>query len=155
MSQGRGRPRKTMEALVHRGIIPENWRDELLEMGRQGKALVHIVNYLQINWDLFEKLRKRDSYFAETVILYQQLSEEWWLERAREHWINGNSKNINSNHWSLIMRNMFKDRWSERKEVDITSKGNELGQNKIEIEILKTITDEEKKEENGNTEGNK
>lgn len=132
-----GRPRKTMKMLVERGIIPENWKEEILQMGREGKSLVYIVNYLNVNWDTFYRIQERDKEFLETVNKFQELSEQWWMEIARQEWIRGNSKSINSNHWSLIMRNMFKDRWSERKEVDITSKGNELNKdNTIQVEIL-------------------
>ena len=141
-----GRPRKTMKYLVERGLIPENWKEEMLQMGREGKSLVHLVNYLNVRWDTFNRLKERDKEFLETVNKFQELSEEWWIELVRREWINGNSRSINSNHWSLIMRNMFKDRWSERKEVDITSKGNELNKdNTIQVEILGL--DKEKDEE--------
>lgn len=147
-----GRPRKTVETQIKAGIVPKKWKEEVLQMGREGKALIHIINYFQIDWDLFEKWRERDKDFAETVNMYQQFSEQWWIDVAQNLWINNESKRINSNHWSLVMRNMFKARWSEKKEVDITTKGNELGANsKIEIEIIKNTI---KEEEDGDTKDN-
>ena len=133
----RGRPRKTMEALVKRNIISKNWKEDILEMGREGKALMHIVNYLGVTWDTFYRLKERDSEFLETVNVYQQLSEEWWIDITRRMWQEGNSKHINANHWSLMMRNMFNDRWKDRKDYDVKSDGKAITpNNKIEVEIL-------------------
>ena len=106
-------------------------------MGREGKALVHIVNYLNITFDTFYRLKERDPEFLETVNRMKELSEEWWIEIARREWLNGNSKTINSNHWSLMMRNMFNDRWKDRKDYDVKTDGQPITQqNKIEVEIL-------------------
>ena len=132
-----GRPRKTMEALVKRGIISENWKEDIIEMGREGKAMVHIVNYLGVSWDTFYRIKERDPEFLETVNIFQQLSEQWWVDITRRMWQEGNSKNINSNHWSLMMRNMFNDRWKDRKDYDVKTDGKPITQtNKIEVEIL-------------------
>jgi len=87
---------------------------------------------------------ERSPKYLEAVNSAKKLSEEWWMEIARKEWINGNSKNINSNHWSLIMRNMFKDRWSDKKEHDITSMGEKINDlNQIQIEIIKPKDKEE------------
>ncbi len=133
----RGRPRKTMEALVKRKIISENWKEDILQMGREGKALVHIVNYLKVTWETFYRLKERDQDFLETVNMFQQLSEQWWVDVTMRHWQEGKSKDINSNHWSLMMRNMFNERWKDRKDYDVKTDGKPITQtNKIEVEIL-------------------
>jgi hypothetical protein len=57
----------------------------------------------------------------------------------------GKSKDLNSNLWSLIMRNKFKDQWNVEKKVDITSGGEKIDSpKKIEIEIIKNKLDDEK-----------
>jgi hypothetical protein len=146
-----GRPRKTMEMLVQRGYISQNWEEDILQMGREGKALVHVLNYLNVSWDTFYRLQERDRKFLETINTFKKLSEQWWIDIVQNEWINGNSKSINSNHWSIVMRNMFKERWSDRKEVDLTSKGDKIsGDNTLQIEIIKKVTeqpDDENKEQ--------
>lgn len=142
-----------MEMMVQRGYIPESWEQDILTMGSEGKSLVHILNYLNISWDTFYRLMDRDPKFLETVNKFKKLSEQWWLDIVQREWINGNSKSINSNHWSIIMRNMFKERWSDRKEVDLTSGGDKLQKEPtLQIEIIKKITDQKTDDEN-NSEG--
>ena len=142
----RGKKPFTIDLLVQRGRIPETWREDIIEIGRQGKAEVSIVVYMGISWNTHKLLMERSPEYLKAVTTAQKLSEEWWMEIARKEWIEGNSKNINSNHWSLIMRNMFKDRWSDRKDVDITSKGDKINDNTISVEIIK------KTQEDGNNE---
>ena len=142
----RGKKPFTIDLLVQRGRIPETWKEDIIEIGRQGKAEVSIVVYMGISWNTHKLLMERSPEYLKAVTSAQKLSEEWWMEIARKEWIEGNSKNINSNHWSLIMRNMFKDRWSDRKDVDITSKGDKINDNTISVEIIK------KTQEDGNNE---
>ena len=155
-SQGKnkgGRPRKTMKMLVERGYISSNWEEDILQMGREGKALVHVLNYLDVSWDTFYRLMDRDTKFLETINTFKKYSEQWWIDVVQREWLNGNSKSINSNHWSIIMRNMFKDRWSDRKEVDLTSKGDKLTQdNTLQIEIIRKVT-QEKQDDEGKEQG--
>ena len=42
------------------------------------------------------------------------------------------------------MKNKFRDRWNDEKQVDITSGGEKIqSDNKIQVEIIKTKLDEE------------
>ena len=144
----RGKKPFTIALLVQRGRIPETWREDIIEIGRQGKAEVSIVVYMGISWNTHKLLMERSPEYLKAVNDARKLSEEWWMEIARKEWIEGNSKNINSNHWSLIMRNMFKDRWSDRKDVDVTTKGDKIGDNNISVEIIKKqIEDDNSKEQ--------
>ena len=133
----RGKKPFTIELLVQRGRIPETWYEDIIQLGKEGSAEVHIVSYMKINWDTHKRLMERSPKYLEAVKQAQTESEKWWMDIAKKEWIEGNSKNINSNHWSLIMRNMFKDRWSDRKDVDITSKGDKINDNTISVEIIK------------------
>ena len=72
---------------------------------------------------------------------------KWWFDIAKNAWVEGKSKSINSNHWSLIVRNMFKERWSDKKEYDHSTLGQPLNtDNQIQIEIIKPKEDEGKTE---------
>ena len=140
----RGKKPFTIELLVERGRIPETWYEDILDIGRQGKAEVSIVNYMKISWDTHKRLMDRSSKYLEAVNSAKKLSEEWWVEIARKEWVEGNSRGINSNHWSLMVRNMFGERWSDKKEHDITSKGDKISpDNNIVVEIVKPKDKEE------------
>ena len=148
----RGRKLFTIELLVERGRFPENWKDVLIEIGRGGGNRIDMMLELNVNKETFTRLMDRSPEFMETVNTALSYSEQWWVNIAKQEWIKGNSKSINSNHWSLIMRNMFKDNWSDRKDVDITTKGDKIdGVKTIEVEIVKTVTNENKGQDKDNT----
>lgn len=148
----RGRKLFTIELLVERGRFPENWKDVLIEIGKGGGNRIDMMLELNVNKETFTRLMDRSPEFMETVNTALSYSEQWWVNIAKQEWIKGNSKSINSNHWSLIMRNMFKDNWSDRKDVDITTKGDKIdGVKTIEVEIVKTVTNENKKQDKDNT----
>jgi hypothetical protein len=44
---------------------------------------------------------------------------------------------FNSKLWSLIMRNKFSSRWSEASKVDVTTNGEKIENNSIQIEIIR------------------
>ena len=144
----RGKKPFTIDLLVQRGRIPETWYDDIIQLGKEGSAEVHIVSYMDISWKTHKLLMDRCPEYLQAVNDAQRESEKWWFEIAKKEWVNGNSKSINSNHWSLIVRNMFKDRWSDKKDVDITSKGDKINDNTISVEIIK------KTQEDGTNESN-
>jgi hypothetical protein len=148
----RGRKLFTVELLVQRGIFPENWKEVLIEIGRGGGNKTDMMIAMDVNKETFLRLMDRSTDFMETVNKALRLSEQWWMDITKKEWIAGNSKSINSNHWSLIMRNMFKDNWSDRKDVDITTKGDKIDNVRtFEVEIVKTVTNENKGQEKGDT----
>lgn len=142
----RGKKPFTIDLLVQRGKIKETWYEDILDIGRQGKAEISIVNYMDISWNTHKVLLERSPEYMKAVNTAKKLSEEWWIEIARQEWLKGNSKSINSNHWSLMMRNMFNSRWSDRKEMDLTSKGDKINDSTISVEIIKKQDDKEENE---------
>ena len=50
---------------------------------------------------------------------------------------------FNSKLWSLIMRNKFSSRWSEASKVDVTTNGEKIENNNIQIEIIRPKKDDE------------
>lgn len=147
----RGKKPFNIELLIERGRIPETWYEDILDIGRQGKAEVSIVNYMDISWNTHKVLMERSSEYLKAVNTAKKLSEEWWVEIARKEWMEGNSRGINSNHWSLMVRNMFGERWSDKKEMDLTSKGDKLNSdNNIVVEIVKPKQEEDESEDSSN-----
>lgn len=133
----RGKKPFNIELLIERGRIPETWYEDILDIGRQGKAEISIVNYMDVSWKTHKLLMERSPEYLQAVNKAKELSEEWWVEIARKQWVEGKSKSINSNHWSLMVRNMFGQRWSDKKEYDHTTKGEKINDNEIKIEIIK------------------
>jgi hypothetical protein len=66
------------------------------------------------------------------------LSHVWWINISRDSFASGTSKQVNSQLYSLILRNRFKDEWNHAEsKVDITTQGEKIDSNKkIEVEIL-------------------
>lgn len=140
----RGAKPFNIELLIERGRIPETWYDDILNIGRAGKAEVSIVNYMDISWDTHKRLMVRSPKYLEAVHKAMKLSEEWWVEIARKEWVNGTSKNINSNHFSLMVRNMFGNRWSDKKDYDVRTDGKPItNDNNIVVEIIRPKEDDE------------
>lgn len=140
-----GRKPFTIELLVQRGIFPSDWVEKLLEIGRNGGNRTDMLLLLNVSRDTFYRLMERSPKFLDAVNTSMEYSEQWWYNIAKREWITGNSKSINSNHWSLIMRNQFKDRWSDRKEHDITSMGEKINpDNNIVVEVIRPKEDDTK-----------
>ena len=137
MKQPVGRPKKyTIKRLVQSGRWKETWKEEMYELGRQGKTRVHIMNYFDLSRRGFYQLLDDDMEFRDTVQKAMELSQEWWVNIAQKRWIEGTEKNINSQHWSLIMRNMFKEDWSDRKDIDVTTQGDKLNDKDIIVKVI-------------------
>jgi hypothetical protein len=134
-----GRPRKTLNDL------PANWRLITQEMGREGHFDVDLRVRLGITKETFYQLMENQPEFNEAVNEFRELSQNWWNSIPKKSFKDGSSKNINSNLYSLIMRNRFKDDWNAERKVDITTGGEKIDSTKkIEIEIIKTKLNEDK-----------
>jgi len=132
-----GRPRLTLDE------FPKGWKEELLRMGAEGMLDVDIKVYLNISNDTFARLLVDEPQFLEIVSQARQLSHSWWVAISRNSFASGTSKQVNSQLYSLILRNRFKDEWNAENKVDITSGGEKIDSNKkIEIEIVKKIIED-------------
>jgi len=131
-----GRPRKTLRDL------PTNWKSITLELGRDGMFDVNLRVELGITKETFYSLLKNEPEFQETVNEFRELSHDWWSRIPLQGFKTGKSKELNSNLYSLVLRNRFKEDWSAVNNVDITSGGEKLeSTKKIEIEIIKNLKD--------------
>ena len=134
---GVGRPKIRIEDLVAKGLWPEDWKEIIYQMGREGKQHTHIMERFNLARDTFYKLKQRDSEFSEAVKKMETLAQNYWLSFMEDSFVKGDSKSINSNLWSLVMRNKFKDDWSEKKEIDVTTQGDKIkGDNDIVVKII-------------------
>lgn len=134
-----GRPKITLNDL------PKNWKLMCQEMGREGHFDVDLRVALGINKETFYRMLNEEPEFSEAINEFRELSHNWWNSIPRKGFKNGESKNLNSNLYSLIMRNRFKDDWNATSNVDITTGGEKLESNKkIEIEIIKKTLEDGK-----------
>jgi hypothetical protein len=108
-------------------------------MGREGYFDVDIRVAFGISKQVFYQFLEEEPEFTETINEFRELSHTFWNSIPRKAFKNGESKNINSNLFALVMRNRFKDEWNEAQtKVDLTSGGEKLDSTKkIEIEIIK------------------
>jgi hypothetical protein len=134
--RGKGRPR------IETRLNPM-WKEIILEKGRQGKHITAFLIELGISWEGHYALIKRNRDYSETFNEYQRLCEDWWYNKMHESVVKGESNRFNQRLFAIIMKNKFRDNWSDEKKIDITTQGEKINQdNKIQIEILKTKIDE-------------
>jgi len=128
-----GRPKVTIDQ------FPKDWREELIRMGKEGMLDIDAKCYLNISNETFTRMMIEDNDFAEAISMMRQLSHSWWARLPRESFGSGTSRQMNSQLYSLVMRNKFKDEWNHAEnKVDITTQGDKIDSNKkIEIEIIK------------------
>jgi hypothetical protein len=144
--RGKGRPRKTIEALVHRGIIPNTWKEDILQMGRDGKNKLHFANHLGITRDLMYRLMDRDQDFSGTIHLALEYSQQWWVDKIRDGFENDKSSKMNAQLWKYYVSNVYRNDWKTEQQIDITTGGEKLNNpdNKIIVDIVLPKKDEDK-----------
>ncbi len=77
-----------------------------------------------------------------TIKEYNKLCEQWWYERAHEAVESGQSNKFNQRLWLQIVKNKFRDNWKDEKQIDVTTQGDKISDNKsIQIEIIQPKDD--------------
>ena len=135
-----GRPAfENSKQLEEKGIFPKDWKQGLINLGKEGKAQTHFMVYLNISKNTYYKIIQIDPEFRDIVAQARDQSKLWWFEIAREGFDKSQSKTINGQLFSLMIRNLFPDDYVDKKEVDIQTLGQPIKDNKIQIEIIKKI----------------
>jgi hypothetical protein len=128
--RGRGRPRLEL-------TMPPQWYEIIVESGREGKHITDFLIKLGISWEGHYELLKRNTKYSEAFNEYNKLCEQWWYSKAHEAVERGESNKFNQRLWLQIVKNKFRDNWKDEKQVDVTTKGDKVGQDKsITIEIV-------------------
>lgn len=119
------------------------WKEIILDAGLNGHHITKFLMELGLSWDQHYTLIERNNEYSKTVKEYNKLCEQWWYEKAREAIDSGNSNRFNQRLWTVIMKNKFRDQWSDSKEIDITTQGDKITQdNLIQVEIIKKGIDD-------------
>jgi hypothetical protein len=128
--RGVGRPRLEL-------TMPTEWEKIIIDAGKEGKHITDFLLTLGISWEGHHSLMKRSKKYSEAVHQYERFCEQWWFEKARISMEESEGAGFNSKLWSLIMRNKFSSRWSEASKVDVTTNGEKIENNSIQIEIIR------------------
>jgi len=134
--RGRGRPR--LEE-----TMPTEWEKIIHDAGKEGKHITQFLIELGISWDGHWALMERSQKYNRAVKEYEKLCENYWFQMAHDAMVETGGAAFNSRLWSLIVRNKFPKNWSEATKVDVTTNGEKLQQNNIQIEIIKPKDKEE------------
>jgi len=126
-----GRPR------VETYMNPE-WASIIIESGREGKHITDFLIKLGISWETHYELIKRNKRYSETIKEYNKLCEQWWFDKAHRAMSSDSSNKFNQRLWLQIVKNKFRDNWSDKKELDITTQGEKIKEeNPVKIEIIR------------------
>ena len=128
--------------------FPPNWREIMIECGKQGKNNSEIFIKLNIHRDTHYEIMKRNEDYQDAYNEYLKHCEQWWFNKAHEAIQGPDSKRFNDKLWTTIMKNKFKDGWRDERQIDVTTAGEKLGANPIQIEVLRRGIDDTPKEDN-------
>jgi hypothetical protein len=143
----KGRKPFSVELLVERGVFPENWKDIVLDLGRQGKNKLDFAVELGIGRRTLYSLMDRSGDFRSTINEALELSEKWFVDVARKKWGEDGAKGLNTTFMKYYLQNVYRDsEWKDETHVDVKSDGKQLNNlNEIKIDIIKPKDDEGKK----------
>lgn len=126
-----GRPRIDLQ-------LPDMWEEIIIDAGKNGHHITKFLLELGISWDQHYTLINRNKAYSKTIKEYNKFCEQWWYDKAHEAIESGNSNRFNQRLWTIIMKNKFRDSWSDAKEIDITTGGDKINKdNLIQVEIIK------------------
>jgi len=139
-----GRPRFNVELLVERGIFPENWKEVLLDLGRQGKNKLDFAIELGISRNSLYRLMDRSEEFRSTINEALALSEKWFVDVAVKRWGEDGAKGLNTQFMKYYLQNVYRDsEWRDETHIDVKTDGEKLNNiNEIKVDIIKPKDDE-------------
>jgi hypothetical protein len=131
----RGRPRLE-------NTINPMWKEIMLEAGKDGKHLTEVLTILNISWNGHYALLLRNKEYSQAYSEFLKLAETFWFNMAYESMVKNNGIGFNTKLWETIMKNRFKENWKTERQIDVTTMGEKIGDDKnITIEIIKTKND--------------
>lgn len=101
--------------------LPDGWRETIINLGKQGKGLVHMAVALGISRKTLYNLAGRDEDFLHTLEEAKDHCQIWWENVGQEGLFMGGKDNpFQSSLWSFNMANRFG--WASKQEVKEDSK---------------------------------
>ena len=110
----------------------------MLEAGRDGKHLTEVLTILNISWNGHYGLLSRNKEYSQAYSEFLKLAETFWFNLAYESMVENKGMGFNTKLWETIMKNRFKENWKTERQIDVTSMGEKIGDDKnITIEIVR------------------
>lgn len=122
-----GRPRTSVDNL------PDNWRDMLLEIGKDGGSIVEMraaIGLTQTSWTTLKKDNQDFSDYVDECLLHSQV---WWEKQGRK--MASGQADGNAPTWIFNMKNRFG--WTDKTQSEIT------GKQEIKVMSVNELTDEQ------------
>lgn len=141
-----GRKPFSVELLVQRGVFPENWKDVVLDLGRQGKNKLDFSIALGVSRNTFYRLMERSDEFLSTINEALSLSEQWFVSKAVERWGEDGAKGLNTTFMKYYIANVYRDsEWKDVEQlIDVKTDGKQINNlNEIKVDIIKPKDDDE------------
>ena len=141
-----GRKPFSVELLVQRGVFPENWKEVVLDLGRQGKNKLDFSIALGVSRNTFYRLMERSDEFLSTINEALNLSEQWFVSKAVERWGEDGAKGLNTTFMKYYIANVYRDsEWKDVEQlIDVKSDGKQItNTNEIKVDIIKPKDDDE------------
>lgn len=103
---------------LERFDLPEGWQHEVISLYEEGASDVEIKAHIyrirgSFSNDLWDRWKRDEEEFSETIKAGKILSEAWWAGKGRK---NLDNKEFNFTGWYMNMKNRFG--WSDKQEVD-------------------------------------
>ena len=139
-----GRKPYNVELLVERGIFPPNWKEVLLDLGRQGKNKLDFAIELKISRNTLYRLMERSEEFMSTINEALSLSEQWFVSKAVERWGEDGAKGLNTTFMKYYIANVYRDsEWKDVEQlIDVKTDGKSINNiNEIKVDIIKPKDD--------------
>jgi hypothetical protein len=92
--------------------FPENWKEIMLNAGREGKTNVEFFPMLKIKHSTHFTLLRRNDEYKEVYEQYLLLHEQHWLDKAKAAIEQG--QDFNTSMFILMMGNKQRKRWKRR-----------------------------------------
>ena len=101
--------------------FPENWKEILIELGKEGKSQVHMAKALGMSRSTLFKMKDEDQEFSDALDEALAEAQIWFEDIGREGiFMGGKDSPFQANLWALHMKNRFG--WAEKQEVQQTNK---------------------------------
>jgi len=114
-----GRPKKTLETVIEKQELREDWKEHILFLMSQGYSDVEVRVELskdmnnKFSHNLWYTLQERNEEFLETIQIGKVLCQAWWESQGR---ISLRAKTFNTGLWYANMKNRFG--WKDKQHVE-------------------------------------
>lgn len=93
--------------------FPDNWKEQVIQLGKEGKSNLEIFNLLNIGHSTHFKLLRRNIEYLQVYEKYLLEHETFWLGKAKET-IETN-QDFDNRLFFLIMGNKHRTRWKKNE----------------------------------------